>query len=86
MGVGENFYLNFRLFSISGHVHEQTLIMCSIVFVCIFLFQILLKKTLGNAPNELLFQFVYGIAENQEAGTEWIPFLGSLFCFIFVSN
>jgi len=87
MEIGQHYFIGIELFGIQSHVHAQVLLSCSIILLILFssLFIFSRNEEL-SASFELFFQFIRGIADKQHAGIEWIPFLGSLFLFIFISN
>ena len=78
--------INLNLFRLDTHLHRQVLIMCFLVATMIVFLQFLLKSSFRSSPGDIFFQFIYDIVETQEARTDWIAFLGSIFLFIFVSN
>ena len=86
MEIGQHYFLPVSLFGIESHIHAQVLLSCGILLLIIFgFFFILSRNEELSASFEIFFQFIRGIAEKQHAGVEWIPFLGTLFLFIFVS-
>nr|YP_009145512.1 ATPase subunit IV [Trachelomonas volvocina]AKL82425.1 ATPase subunit IV [Trachelomonas volvocina] len=89
--VGQHFYWNLFGFQ----VHGQVLINSWIVILIIFLLGISTTKKLELVPEggqsfiEVLTEFVRDIAKTQIGEKEylnWVPYIGTLFLFIFVSN
>lgn len=89
--VGQHFY--WSLFGFQ--VHGQVLINSWIVILIIFLLGISTTKKLELVPEggqsfiEVLTEFVRDIAKTQIGEKEylnWVPYIGTLFLFIFVSN
>jgi F-type H+-transporting ATPase subunit a len=83
MEIGQQLFFPINIFGIQGHFHGQVLLRCGLVLSVLFLFLQTVKNT---RVSEIFFQFIRGISKNQHAGNEWIPFLGTLFLFIFISN
>ena len=89
--VGEHFYWNIAGFL----VHGQVLVVIWFVFAILLLFSILGTTNANRIPHgfqnfmEAAIDFVTDIARNQLGESfykEWIPFVGTLFFFIFGSN
>lgn len=89
--VGQHFYWYFANFA----VHGQVLVNSWIVLVCIFLFGYFYTRELKLIPGyrqsfvEFVTEFVRDIAKNQigeKNYSGWVPYIGTLFMFIFVSN
>nr|AYQ93418.1 ATPase subunit IV [Lepocinclis tripteris] len=89
--VGQHFYWSI----FSYQVHGQVLINSWIVILIIAIISILTTRNLqlipGNGQSfiEFVTEFVRDIAKNQIGEKEylkWVPYLGTLFLFIFVSN
>lgn len=89
--VGQHFYWSI----FSYQVHGQVLINSWIVIFIIVLFSILTTRDLKLIPEdnqslaEFVVEFVRDIAKTQIGEKEylnWVPYLGTLFLFIFVSN
>jgi F-type H+-transporting ATPase subunit a len=89
--VGQHFYWSILGFQ----VHGQVLINTWIVALIIILLSVLTTRELKLIPNkgqafiEFLTEFVRDIAKTQIGEKEylnWVPFLGTMFLFIFVSN
>lgn len=89
--VGQHFYWSI------GHyeVHGQILINTWIVFIVILVIAIATTKDLKLIPEngqnfiEFVTEFVRDIAKTQIGEQEylkWVPFIGTMFLFIFVSN
>lgn len=91
VAVGQHFYWSI----FSYQVHGQVLINSWIVIFLIFLLGILTTRNLklipedGQAFIELLTEFVRDLSKTQIGEKEylkWVPYLGTMFLFIFVSN
>jgi len=76
-------------------VHGQVLIISWLVFAIILTLAILGTLKLNQIPNtlqafaEIVFEYVAGIAKEQIGEHHyrpWVPFIGTLFLFIFVAN
>ena len=88
--VGEHFYWTIQGFE----VHGQVLINSWIVIGLILVFAVVTTRNLQLIPEdgqnlvEYVYEFIRDIAKTQiEHGyKEWIPFIGTMFLFIFVSN
>ena len=89
--VGQHFYWSFFSFQL----HGQVLINSWIVILLIVLLGISTTKDLKLIPSngqsliEIITEFVRDIAKTQIGEKEyikWVPYLGTLFLFIFVSN
>lgn len=89
--VGEHFYWNIGNFE----VHGQVLINSWIVIGLILSLGILTTRELKTIPEkgqnfiEYVYEFIRDIAKTQIGPEEfrvWIPFIGTMFLFIFVSN
>lgn len=89
--MGQHFYWSILGFQ----VHGQVLINTWIVALIIILLGVLTTRELKLIPNkgqafiEFLTEFVRDIAKTQIGEKEylnWVPFLGTMFLFIFVSN
>jgi len=87
MEIGQHYFVSFNLFGIESHIHAQVVLSCLIILSVLFGFILYFRQNEElSASFEIFFQFILGIAEKQHAGVEWIPFLGTLFLFIFISN
>ena len=88
--IGQHWYWNVNDF----HMHGQVLINSTLVFLICTALAFLTTRSLGTDPEggqnliEYIYEFVRDIAENQigEDFQPWVPFIGTLFLFIFVSN
>ena len=89
--VGEHFYWNIAGFT----VHGQVLLVTWLVIAIILTIAVLGTSNLEQVPKglqnfvELVFEYVAGIAKDQIGEYEyrpWVPFVGTLFLFIFVAN
>jgi F-type H+-transporting ATPase subunit a len=89
--VGKHFYWHIGNLA----VHGQVLIVSWIVIGVLLLASIVATRNLQRVPGdfqnlmEYALEFVQGIAKDQigeKHYREWVPFVGSLFLFIFVSN
>jgi F-type H+-transporting ATPase subunit a len=89
--VGEHFYWNIAGFT----VHGQVLLVTWLVIAIILTIAVLGTKNLEQVPKglqnfvELVFEYIAGIAKDQLGEYEyrpWVPFVGTLFLFIFVAN
>jgi F-type H+-transporting ATPase subunit a len=89
--VGEHFYWTIGQFQ----VHGQVLINSWVVIILILLTAILTTRQLKPIPEdgqnfiEYVYEFIRDIAKTQIESEEyiaWIPFIGTMFLFIFVSN
>ena len=90
-GVGKHFYWN-----IAGYlVHGQVLLVIWFVIAILLVFAILGTRNADRIPHgwqnfmESALDFITDIARNQLGESfyrEWIPFIGTLFLFVFGSN
>nr|UXD06400.1 ATP synthase CF0 A subunit [Eutreptiella sp. CCMP389] len=89
--IGQHFYWNLGGFE----VHGQVLINSWIVIALILLLSIFTTRDLKKIPEggqnfiELITEFVSDIAKTQigeEEYLNWVPYIGTMFLFIFVSN
>ncbi len=89
--VGKHFYWEFGKFE----VHGQVLLVSWIVIGVLVLASALATRNIQRVPAgfqnfmEYALEFVQGIAKDQigeKHYRSWVPFVGSLFLFIFVSN
>lgn len=91
VSVGQHYY-----WSIGGYlVHGQVLLTSWLVILIILLLGILGNSNLKKIPTgfqnftEYITEFIRDLAKTQIGETEylgWVPFLGSIFLFVFVSN
>lgn len=91
VAVGQHFYWTFGNYQ----VHAQVLITSWIVLSIIILLSLISNNNLEFNPNglqnvtEYITEFIRDLAYTQigeKDGIRWVPFLGTLFLFIFVSN
>jgi F-type H+-transporting ATPase subunit a len=89
--VGEHFYWTFGEYQ----VHGQVLINSWIVIALILAMAVLTTRDLKPVPDggqnfiEYVLEFIRDIAKTQIGEEEyktWVPFIGTMFLFIFVSN
>lgn len=89
--VGKHFYWDVFGYSL----HGQVFIVSWLVIGLILGASILATITLNQVPRntwqnvmEVVVEYVQGIAKNQMGSnfTEWVPFVGTLFLFILISN
>lgn len=91
ISVGQHLYWTFGNYA----VHGQVLITSWIVFSIIILFSLVANRNLNLEPKglqnatEYVTEFIRDLAKTQIGESEgifWVPFLGTIFLFIFVSN
>jgi F-type H+-transporting ATPase subunit a len=91
VSVGQHWYWNLGPYT----VHGQVLITSWIVLGAIFLVSFLANTNLKSIPEglqnvtEYVTEFIRDLAKTQigeEEYLKWVPFLGTIFLFIFVSN
>nr|YP_010564898.1 ATP synthase CF0 A subunit [Chlorogonium euchlorum]UZA61353.1 ATP synthase CF0 A subunit [Chlorogonium euchlorum] len=91
VSVGQHYYWKLGEFE----VHGQVLITSWVVFAIIVLLSLLGNSNLKPTPDglqnftELVTEFIRDLAKTQigeEEYLKWVPFLGTIFLFIFVSN
>jgi len=91
LSVGQHWYWTVRGYQ----VHGQVLVTTWFVFAIIGILSLTANRNLKETPNELqnftefITEFVRDIAKTQIGENDylsWVPFLGSIFLFIFVSN
>ena len=89
--VGQHFYWNLAGFP----VHGQTLLTSWFVILCLMFFSLYATRELQPIPSggqnfaEYILEFIRDLAKTQigeEDYRSWIPFIGTVFLFIFVSN
>ena len=88
--IGQHWYWNVNDF----HMHGQVLVNSTLVFFICSVLAFSTTRSLSVDPEggqnliEYIYEFVRDIAENQigEDFQPWVPFIGTLFLFIFVSN
>lgn len=91
VSVGQHYY-----WYINGYpLHGQVIITSLVVFLIIFTISILGNRDLKETPDglqnltEYVTEFIRDLAKTQigeEEYLKWVPFLGTIFLFIFVSN
>ena len=90
-GVGQHFYWNIA----GALVHGQVLVVIWFVILFLLIVSILGTRKISQIPNgwqnfvEAALDFIVDIARNQLGESfyrEWIPFVGTLFLFIFGCN
>lgn len=87
MEIGQQLFVPIEIFGLQSHIHAQVLLSCGIILSVLFAFFFFFSQDEElSAALEIFFQFIRGIAEKNHAGLEWIPFLGTLFLFVFLSN
>jgi F-type H+-transporting ATPase subunit a len=91
VSVGQHLYWYIGEYSIHGQVIITSLVVCFIIFVLSFLGNKDLKQTPDGLQNltEYITEFIRDLAKTQigeEEYLKWVPFLGTIFLFIFVSN
>lgn len=91
VSVGQHFYWQIGNYE----VHGQVLITSWIVFLIIGIISLTANKDLKSIPDglqnltELTTEYIRDLAKTQigeEEYLNWVPFLGTIFLFIFVSN
>lgn len=91
VSVGQHLYWKFGNFQ----VHGQVLITSWVVSIILILFSLFANRNLSLRPRglqnftEYTTEFIRDLAKTQIGETDgisWVPFLGTLFLFIFVSN
>jgi len=91
VSVGQHFYWYISGYPVHGQVIITSLVVLFIIFLVSFLGNGSLKKTPDGLQNltEYLTEFIRDLAKTQIGEKEylnWVPFLGTIFLFIFVSN
>lgn len=91
LSVGQHWY-----WTIAGyHIHGETLITTWFVLASIGIFSLVSNRDLKETPDglqnvtEYFTEYIRDIAKTQIGGSDylyWVPFLGTIFLFIFVSN
>jgi F-type H+-transporting ATPase subunit a len=91
VAVGQHYYWNIGNY----HVHGQVLLVSWLVFALIALVSFLGNRQLESVPKgfqnltEFLTEYLRDLTKAQighEEYQKWVPFVGTLFLFIFVSN
>jgi F-type H+-transporting ATPase subunit a len=91
VSVGQHYYWKLGEFELHGQVLMTSWVVFTIIIVLAFLGNSNLKKTPEGFQNftELVTEFIRDLAKTQigeEEYLKWVPFLGTIFLFIFVSN
>lgn len=91
VSVGQHFYWQLGDFQVHGQVLMTSWFVLGVIFVLSFLGNSNLKSTPDGFQNftELVTEFIRDLARTQigeEEYLKWVPFLGTLFLFILVSN
>nr|ABU88288.1 ATP synthase CF0 subunit IV [Chlamydomonas moewusii] len=91
VSVGQHFYWNIAGYQLHGQVLITTWVVLAIIFTLSFLGNRDLKTTPDGFQNfnEFVTEFVRDLAKTQIGEHDylsWVPFLGTIFLFIFVSN
>jgi len=91
VSVGQHLYWQIGNYEIHGQVLITSWIVLGIIFLLSFLGNRELKPTPDGFQNftELVTEFIRDLAKTQigeEDYLKWVPFLGTIFLFIFVSN
>lgn len=91
VSVGQHFYWSIGEYQVHGQVLITSWIVLSIIGIISFLGNGNLKSTPDGFQNltEYITEFIRDLAKTQigeEEYLSWVPFLGTIFLFIFVSN
>ena len=91
VSVGQHFYWEIGEYQIHGQVLITSWIVLSIIAILSFVGNSNLKSTPEGLQNftELITEFIRDLAKTQVGEHDylkWVPFLGTIFLFIFVSN
>lgn len=95
VSVGQHFYWQVGDFQVHGQVLMTSWVVLGIIFTLSFLGNSQLQSSPPKAPEglqnftELVTEFIRDLAKTQIGEEEyltWVPFLGTLFLFILVSN
>jgi F-type H+-transporting ATPase subunit a len=91
VSVGQHFYWKVGEYQLHGQVLITSWVVLSIIFILSFLGNRDLKSIPDGFQNftELVTEFIRDLAKTQigeEEYLKWVPFLGTIFLFIFVSN
>ena len=89
--VGEHLYWNIAGLTVHGQVLLVTWLVIAIILTITVLGTLKLEQVPKGLQNfvEAVFEYVSGIAKDQIGEHEyrpWVPFVGTLFLFIFVAN
>lgn len=91
VSVGQHFYWEIGEYQVHGQVLITSWIVLTIIAILSFLGNSNLKSTPDGFQNftELITEFIRDLAKTQVGEHDylkWVPFLGTIFLFIFVSN
>ena len=91
VSVGQHYYWKLGEFEVHGQVLITSWVVLGIIFTLSLLGNRDLKPTPDGFQNftELVTEFIRDLAKTQVGEHDylsWVPFLGTLFLFIFVSN
>nr|YP_009632270.1 ATP synthase CF0 A subunit [Parallela transversalis]AYQ22859.1 ATP synthase CF0 A subunit [Parallela transversalis] len=91
VSVGKHYYWNIGGYEVHGQVLIVSWMVLAIIFTLAFLGNSNLKTTPDGFQNftELVTEFIRDLAKTQigeEEYLSWVPFLGTIFLFVFVSN
>jgi len=91
VAVGQHFYWQIGEYQVHGQVLITSWVVLTIIGVLSFLGNSNLKSTPDGVQNftELVTEFIRDLAKTQVGEHDylkWVPFLGTIFLFIFVSN
>jgi F-type H+-transporting ATPase subunit a len=91
VSVGQHFYWEIAGYQVHGQVLITSWVVLGIIFVLSFLGNRDLKSTPDGFQNftEFVTEFIRDLAKTQVGEHDylsWVPFLGTIFLFIFVSN
>nr|WCO87376.1 ATP synthase CF0 subunit IV [Chlorococcum sp. KSF0227] len=91
VSVGQHYYWKLGEFELHGQVLMTSWVVFAIIFALAFAGNSNLKQTPDGFQNftELVTEFIRDLAKTQigeEEYLKWVPFLGTIFLFIFVSN
>lgn len=89
--VGQHFYWQVGNLKLHGQVFLTSWFVIVLLLVASFLATKNIQRIPGGMQNfmEYVLEFIQGLAKNQLGEKEyrpWVPFIGTLFLFIFVSN
>ncbi|MEO0645473.1 MAG: F0F1 ATP synthase subunit A [Cyanobacteria bacterium J06650_10] len=89
--VGEHYYWKIGGLSLHGQVFITSWVVCAVLIVVAFLASRKVERIPGGLQNlmEYALDFIRDLAKDQIGEKEyrpWVPFVGTLFLFIFVSN
>lgn len=91
VSVGQHFYWQIGAYEVHGQVLMVSWVVLGIIFIMAFLGNSQLKTTPDGFQNftELVTEFIRDLAKTQIGEADylkWVPFLGTIFLFVFVSN